>query len=146
MNDYLDRQKVLDGIDGMIDIIRGDLRDASDLEWADGMIRHTGCWDPDPIILGDGSAAKVGDRVINWDKGVYTILAASNKWVWIVGETDLYASVVASQLKALPEPDTRDKIETDAARIVSELCLSMGAEKDFLALLDRAFALAAVTE
>jgi hypothetical protein len=101
--------------------------------------------DPDPIILGDGSEARVGDVVLDPNGYISSLLAHHGDFGWVTTNGCHY-TVTIYNLKALPEPDSREKVKTDAARIVSDLCLSMGAEKDFLALLDRAFALAGVVE
>jgi hypothetical protein len=133
MNDCLSREKVL--------------RLAKDY-CANRTIRdiEDGKADHDPIILGDGSEARVGDEVI-CESIVFTVLAIHNDRLWLLSRLGLHNTLRADDLSAFTDPDTMESIENDLnALLRTNGPLDVGWRQAVRAMFARAKALAGVTE
>jgi hypothetical protein len=95
-------------------------------------------FDPDPIILGDGSEGRLGDKVMSMfdDESKFKIIATHKNIVWMLSTWGVYSSDNCRNLKALPEPDTWEILEAEADAYGGD---------DMIGMLRRAKALAGVT-
>ena|GEM_PF-4033682 len=72
------------------------------------------------VTLGDGTVAKVGDKVSLGSGGEFTIVAVYHRYraetfLWLLDESNIPATGIANNCTAIaPEPDSWEKLETDA--------------------------------
>jgi hypothetical protein len=111
MTEYLDKEKILKGLKPMVECSSGKEKDA--FEWVEAMI-CTNAWDPDPIILGDGSEARIGDKVqvtsfIDDDKEC-VLIAVDGKWAWVKNLREYHSDCNIACLRKWEEPDSWEDI------------------------------------